>query len=262
MTRKRYTKEFKAAKRAAGAGTFAEIVKTIEDAKSQGAFFGTRAPRRAAKPSAASDPTAPFARRVAGAKTEDQQLRALEAAAQKEVTLPADAFVVGEPVEVVAIFYSGHPRAGLEVRCRRGEGLFDASLAYVEFPPGSDGARFVSLYRSWVGLGELMPEQPATGSPPVRRHKVAGDDIAAGEPVELIVLACKSNALRCRLLGTAREVTLRTAVRDEVPGEIVRTTPTKQWTHAGHPYLSGKVVSSRTDVEALGLTPLAVKDEE
>ncbi|MBI4700960.1 MAG: cytoplasmic protein [Deltaproteobacteria bacterium] len=220
-----------------------------------------RSTRRTAKPSAASDPGAPFARVVAGAKTEDQQLRALQAAAQKEVTLPADAFVIGEPVEVASIHYSGHPRAGLTVHCRRGERLFDASLAYVDFLPGSDGARFVALYRAWLGLGELPHEPAVHGAAPVRRHKVTGDDITIGEPVDLIVLACKSNALRCRLLGTARELTLRTAVRDEVPGEIVSVVPTKQWTHAGHAYVAGRVVSSRNDVEALGLTPLALKDE-
>src|SRR5512132_4383334 len=99
-------------------------------------------------PRAAKTSDAPFARIVAGAKPEDQQLHALEAAARKEVPLPADAFVVGEPVEVASIDYSGHPRAGLEVRCRRGERLFAASLAHVEFLPGSDGARFVSLYRA------------------------------------------------------------------------------------------------------------------
>lgn len=41
---------------------------------------------------------APFARFIAGAKTEDQQLRALELASKSAVTLPAEAFVVGEPV--------------------------------------------------------------------------------------------------------------------------------------------------------------------
>ncbi|MBI5546053.1 MAG: cytoplasmic protein [Deltaproteobacteria bacterium] len=241
--------------------TFADIVKIIDDAKANGAFSGRRASRHAAKPSAARDPGAPFARIVADAKTEDQQLRALETAAQKEVTFPGDAFVIGEPVEVAAIHYSGHPRAGLTVHCRRGERLFDAALAHVEFLPGSDGARFVSLYRAWLGLGELPPEPRVHRAAPARRHKVTGDDIASGEPVELVVLACKSNALRCRLLGTASELTLRTAVRDEVPGEIVSVVPTKQWTHAGHTYVAAKVASSRNDVEALGLTPLVVKDE-
>ena len=85
--------------------------------------------------------------------------------------------------------------------------------------------------------------------------------MSVGSPVELIVLACKSNALRCRLLGTAREITLRTAVRDEVPGEIITVTSTKQWTHARHSYLAGNVLSSRVDVEALALVPLALHNE-
>jgi hypothetical protein len=75
------------------------------------------------------------------------------------------------------------------------------------------------------------------------------------------VLACKSNALRCRLLGTSREVTLRTAVRDEAPGGIITVMPTKQWAHARHAYLAGNVLSSRADVEALGLEPLALHEQ-
>jgi hypothetical protein len=54
---------------------------------------------------------APFACIVADAKTEDQALRAFEAAAREEVVLPADAFVVGELVKALAIVYGGHPRA-------------------------------------------------------------------------------------------------------------------------------------------------------
>ena len=94
-----------------------------------------------------------------------------------------------------------------------------------------------------------------------RPHKVASDDIVVGEPVELVVLASKTNALRCRLLGSRREVTLRMAVRDESPGSIVKVTPRKQWTHGRHPYISGDVAEERVDVGALGLVPLALRDE-
>jgi tetratricopeptide (TPR) repeat protein len=83
---------------------------------------------------------------------------------------------------------------------------------------------------------------------------------AIGNPTELILLACKSNALRCRLPGTASELTLRTAVRDEVPGHIVTVVPTREWKHRRHRYVAGAVTASRSDVGALGLTPLALHD--
>jgi hypothetical protein len=101
--------------------------------------------------------------------------------------------------------------------------------------------------------GAVPPEEAA------RPHKVASDDIVPGTPVELVVLASKTNALRCRLLGSTREVTLRTAVRDEIPGAIIKVTPRKQWTHARHPYLSGDVAEVRVDAAVLGLVPLGLQ---
>lgn len=237
------------------------IIDMITDAKERGAFDPKNRHRNFAKPTVANTPGAPFARIVAGAKTEDQQLRALEAGAQREVALPADAFVVGEPITAAAITYSGHPRAGLTLWGVRGDRRFSVGLADVAFPPGSAGARFVSLYRAWLGFGELSRDPDTNGAASAARHKVTGEDIAVGSPVELVVLACKSNALRCRLLGTAREVTLRTAVREEVPGAIITVMPTKQWTHARHAYLAGNVLAMRADVEALGLEPLAVHEQ-
>lgn len=246
---------------AAGREDLGQLIDLIADAKERGALDPKNRPRNIAKPAVANTPGAPFARIVAGAKTEDQQLRALEAAAQREIALPADAFVIGEPVTAAAITYSGHPRAGLTLWGVRGDRRFSVGLADVAFTPGSAGARFVSLYRAWLGFGELSSAPEPYGATPAARHKVTNDDIAVGSPVELIVLACKSNALRCRLLGTAREVTLRTAVRDEVPGGIITVMPTKQWTHARHAYLAGNVLSIRADVEALGLPPLALHEQ-
>ncbi len=95
-----------------------------------------------------------------------------------------------------------------------------------------------------------------------RPHKVEGEDIVVGRPLELVVLACKSNALRCRLLRSAREITLRTAVRDEIPGSIITVTPKKHWTHARHPYLSGEVTAIRIDASVLGLVPLTLHRED
>ena len=70
--------------------------------------------------------------------------------------------------------------------------------------------------------------------------------------------------MRCRLLGKAgnQEITLRArGLWQVVPGEIVVVTANKQWSYAGHPYLLGEIASSRLDVGALRLVPLALRDE-
>lgn len=191
--------------------------------------------------------------------TDDAELRAFESSAAADLQLPIDAHVIGEPVTVTKIRYAGVPRIGLLATCQRGERAYDVTLAEVVLPPGSAGASFVARYRTWLGFDDAAdndrPPEPA------RPHKVGSEDITVGKPVELIVLACKSNALRCRLLGTTREVTLRTAVRDEIPGSIITVTPKKQWTHARHPYLSGNVSAVRIDAAVLGLVALALRYE-
>src|SRR5690606_36978154 len=140
--------------------------------------------------------------------------------------------------------------------CQRGGRSYEVSFADVVFALGSPGAEVSARYREWLGL----PMATVSASAVPRPHKVESEELEVGEPVELVVLACKSNAIRCRLLGTSREVTLRTAVRDEVPGSIITVTPKKLWTHARHPYLSGTIGSTRFDVKALGLTPLALHE--
>lgn len=182
----------------------------------------------------------------------------LAASARAKVVLPADAHVIGEPVTVTQIRYSGVARAGLLATCKRGEAMYELSLADVVFPAASPGASLVARYRTWLGLAPF--DAPTIDA--ARPHKVEGDDIVVGTPVDLLVLACKSNALRCRLLSSAREVTLRTAVRDEIAGSIITVTPKKQWTHARHPYLSGDVAAVRIDASVLGLVPLALHRED
>lgn len=181
-----------------------------------------------------------------------------EAAARAEVVLPADAHVIGEPVTVTHIRYSGGARAGLLAACKRGDAMYELSLSDVVFPAASPGASLVARYRTWLGL----PPFDAPTIDAARPHKVEGDDIVVGTPIDLLVLACKSNALRCRLLGSTREVTLRTAVRDEIAGSVITVTPKKQWTHARHPYLSGDVTAVRIDASVLGLVPLALHRED
>ena len=48
---------------------------------------------------------------------------------------------------------------------------------------------------------------------------------------------------------------------DAMPGEVIVVKPRKQWSYAGHPYLSGEIQSARLDVPALDLVPLKLKDE-
>lgn len=182
----------------------------------------------------------------------------LETSARAGVILPADAYVIGEPITVTQVRYSGVARAGLLATCKRGDATYELSLADVVFPAASAGASLVARYRTWLGLAPFV----ASESEGARPHKIEGEDIVVGEPIDLLVLACKSNALRCRLLGSAREVTLRTAVRDEIAGSIITVTPKKQWTHARHPYLSGDVSAMRIDASVLGLVPLALNRED
>ena len=196
---------------------------------------------------------------VAGRHTKDDVagLGDFETQARADIRLPADAHVIGEPVTVTALRDPGLRHVGLLARCQRGENTYEVGLAEVTFASGSPGAQLVSRYRAWLGLPAASAQTAAAPRP----HKVGGEDIVVGTPVELVVLACKSNAIRCRLLGTAREVTLRTAIRDEVPGSIITVTPTKEWTHARHPYISGSIGATRFDVFALGLTPLALHEQ-
>ena len=186
-----------------------------------------------------------LARITVDAEGDDEQLWALAEAVATGLALPADAFVVGEPVHVTAVDYEGDPRLGLRATCRRGDERHVVGFADVVFAPRSDGDRLSAAYRTWLGLA---PHDVSPGIPtrPRRRHKAELADVGLGRPLDLVVLAVKSNAIRCRMLGTERVITLRTAVR---------------WTHAGHPYLSGRVQSSRLDVRALGLVPLGLEPE-
>jgi hypothetical protein len=91
--------------------------------------------------------------------------------------------------------------------------------------------------------------------------KVLAGDLDLSKPVELVVLSVKEKAARCRLLGSDRVITVRSSrLWTVVPGEIATVKPRKQWSYAGHPYLSGDIESARLDVPALGLVPLRLED--
>jgi tetratricopeptide (TPR) repeat protein len=197
---------------------------------------------------------------TADACGDDEKLWAFRQAFEDEVPLPSDGFVIGELVSVTEIDYAGNERRGLTARCRREDGAEHVvAAADVVFPQGSRGARHVAAYRKWLGLDPYPPE--ILGAPRhTRQHKATADDLDLSRPVELIALSVKERAARCRLLGSDRVITLRASrLWDVVPGEIVTVKPRKQWSYAGHPYLSGDIESSRLDARALGLVPLRLE---
>jgi hypothetical protein len=197
---------------------------------------------------------------IVDAYGEDEQLWAYRQAFEDNVAMPAEAFVVGEPVTVMTIDYDGNERRGLTARCRREAGLEQVIAACdLIFPEGSTAARYLAVYRKWLGL-ESHPQ----GSLSKRRRrpqKATEDDIDMMRDIEPIAVAVKGNAVSCRLPGKDRVITIRTTrLWDLVPGEIINVAPRKQWRYKGHPYLSGEIKTWRLDIPALGLIPLKLKE--
>jgi tetratricopeptide (TPR) repeat protein len=94
-----------------------------------------------------------------------------------------------------------------------------------------------------------------------RHHKATSEDLDLSRPIELVVFSVKQRVARCRVPGTERVITLRASrLWEVVPGEIVTVKPKKQWSYAGHPYLSGEIESARIDVAGLGLIPLKLQE--
>jgi hypothetical protein len=191
----------------------------------------------------------------------DEKLWAFRQAFEDDVTLPADGFVIGEPVSVVEIDYDGNERRGLTAKCRREDGSEHVVTASdVVFPEGASGSLFLAAYRRWLGL-EPYPAVTPKHARRKRRHKATDDDVDLSKLVELVVLSVTERTARCRLLGSDRAITLRASrLWDVVPGEIVTIKPRKQWRYTGHPYLSGEIEFTRLDVAALGLVPLRLEE--
>ncbi|MBK7862492.1 MAG: hypothetical protein IPJ65_28570 [Archangiaceae bacterium] len=90
------------------------------------------------------------------------------------------------------------------------------------------------------------------------RRRKESPQLTPGQVVDLIVLGRNSKGLRCRVPGTSGEVTLRIAVGDEVPGAIITVKVGRKSPRGPR---SGTVSKLRIDAAALGLTPLALRDE-
>jgi len=197
---------------------------------------------------------------VVDAYDDDEQLWAFRQAFEDNVAMPAEAFVVGEPVTIMRMDYDGNERRGLTARCRREAGSEQVIAACdLIFPEGSTAARYVAAYRKWLGI-EPHP-QGSLSKTRRRPQKATEDDIDMSRDLELIAIAVKGNAVSCRLPGKDRVITIRTTrLWDLAPGEIINVTPRKQWRYKGHPYLSGEIKTWRLDIPALGLTPLKLKE--
>ena len=197
---------------------------------------------------------------VVDAYGDNEQLWAFRQAFEDNVAMPAEAFVVGEPVTVVTIDYDGNERRGLTARCRREEGSEQVIAACdLIFPEDSVGARYVAAYRKWLGI-EPYPRGSSTQTGK-RPQKATEGDIDMTREVELIAVAVKGNAVSCRISGKGHVITIRPAgLWDVAPGEIIIVAPRKRWRYGGHPYLSGQIKSRRLDIAALGLTPLQLEE--
>jgi hypothetical protein len=192
---------------------------------------------------------------IVDAYGDDEQLSAFQQVIEDEVTMPTDAFAVGEPVAVLKIDYENE-RRGLTARCRREDGSQHTIAACdLSFPEGSNAADYLAAYRLWLGIEPYPMESSG------RKPKATHDDIDMSRNLELIALAVKDNAISCRVLGTARMLTLRPSGSWEtVPGEIITVAPHRNWRYAGHPYVSGEIKTSRLDIPALELVPLKLEE--
>jgi hypothetical protein len=198
---------------------------------------------------------------IAQAPGDDAVLRAFLQLLEDNVTLPADGFVIGEPILVTAFEYNDNVHRGLTARIRREDGSDHViGLGEVMFPGTFTGGQAIAVYRKWLGLDSFCVEDQAV-SLLRRHHKATKDDIDLSKPVELVILSVKERTARCRLLESNRIITLRAGmVYDALPGNIVIVNPKKQWRYGGHPYLSGEIESARLDVQALKLVPLGLAD--
>jgi hypothetical protein len=199
---------------------------------------------------------------IVDAHGDAEQLQAFQQVLDDRLDLPTDAYVIGEPVLLLAIDFDGNTRRGLTARCVREDDGSEHTVAAcdVRVPEGASAAPLLAAYRRWLGL-DAEPSRDETAGRRRRPHKAHGNDIDLTRPVELVVLSIKDSAARCRLLGSDRELTLRSGeLWEAAPGWIVEVIPRKHWRYARHPYLSGEIGSWRLDVEALGLVPLRIED--
>ena len=105
---------------------------------------------------------------------DDEQLWAFRQAFEGNIALPADAFVIGEPVSVIEVDYDGNERRGLTATCQREDGSEHVvAVDELSFAESSANANHVAAYRKWLGL-EPFPrrfEHPCGASGSTRQRQ-------------------------------------------------------------------------------------------
>jgi hypothetical protein len=157
---------------------------------------------------------------------DDEQFWAFRQAFDDNVVLPVDAFVIGEPISVIAFEYDGNERRGLTARCRRADGAEHVVAACdVVLAQNPDAGRCLAAYRRWLGLAPY-PSVAVASKRPSRQHKATAGDLDLSGPIELVTLSVNDTAARCRLLASDRVITLRASgLWHVVPGEIGAPAP-------------------------------------
>ncbi|MFT4626963.1 MAG: hypothetical protein ACI8PZ_005644 [Myxococcota bacterium] len=179
---------------------------------------------------------------LAVSRDDDAVLRAIADSFRERVAFPISGKVVGAPITVTDVTYDGDRRHGLRAHVRRAGRVWSVALVDVALPD-EHAAVCLGAYRTWLGL-------------PIDPDPVTEEALL----VSVVVLALRNRSAHCRYLSADREVTVRAArLVGVVPGEVLTLRPRKHWIQDGQVYMSGRVEARRIDIEALGITPLAVR---
>ena len=111
---------------------------------------------------------------IVDAYGDDEQSWAFRHVLEDELELPKAAFVIGEPVTVLAVDYE-HERRGVTARCRREDGSeYQVAACDLFFPRGTSAARYVAAYRKWLGIDPYPPVKVPTKRKP---QKATNEDL-------------------------------------------------------------------------------------
>jgi hypothetical protein len=89
---------------------------------------------------------------IVDARGDAEQLQAFQQVLDDRLDLPTDAYVIGEPVLLLAIDFDGNTRRGLTARCVREDDGSEHTVAAcdVRVPEGASAAPLLAAYRRWL----------------------------------------------------------------------------------------------------------------